>query len=300
MLVAGCVLFGANAANAQQAAPPAPDSEAASLQEARKANARKLYDRGATAYAEARYHAAADLFLETYRVFPTPQLLFNIARALDKVGNVSGALRYYRDYQREAPGGSDEAEVQSRIHDLEAQLEQRGTQQLTILSDPEGALLLLDGQAVGVTPFTGNLYPGKHRLELQLAGHKLTQDTVELDPHRAHEVLFKLSTEDNRAAEAAQAQAAQQTTAEVSAFSWAVLGSGVLLLGSALVVEMANPDSQGISRPAAFLGGAGLGGALVGGILLYRDLNPSVPQRSAHLKLSLSPHAGAAVLSGQF
>lgn len=296
------------AAAAASASPPDAlnDNASSPTIDAQKARARKLYERGAQAYAEGRFFAAADLFLETHRVYPTPQLLFNIGRAFDKLGNISGALRYYRDYLRQAPGSSDENEVTTRVRELESELEQRGTQQLTVLTDPEGATVLLDGQPVGLSPFTGNTYPGKHRVTLVLAGHQTMDDVIELDPHRAQDFTYKLSPPPVTAAEAAERAAQEQPPASVTPLTWVVLGSGVALLGAALIVEMAVHEERGLSKPGAFLAGGGLATTAVGGVLLYSDLStPSKPGSNAtatqaRLNFGVSERSARATVSLTF
>ncbi len=285
----GCLtLPSAFAQTPATAAPqvPAPKADAPAVgfepardaaEEASKSRARKLYERGAQAYAEGKFYQAADLFLETYRVYPSTQLLFNVARALDKVGNVSGALRYYRDYVRQSPASSDEAEVSTRVRELEALLEQRGVQQLTVLSDPEGAKVVLDGQPLGLTPFTSNTHPGKHHLVLSLEGHLRSEDVVEVDAHRSQQVLYKLSPTPAAPASSGKDATRRDEPASVSGLSWGVLGTGVALLGAALVVEMANQETRGISKTSAFLAGGGIAATAVSGVLLYLDLNPSRP-----------------------
>ena len=51
------------------------------------------------------------------------------------------------------------------------------------------------------------------------------------------------------------------------------LGTGLVLLGSAIVAEAAS-DQPGMSRTTAFLAGGGLGVSGVGGVMLYFDLSP--------------------------
>lgn len=55
------------------------------------------------------------------------------------------------------------------------------TGELRILSKPSGASIILDGKAKGETPLTEkNLAPGKHKIELTLAGYERVQHPVEI------------------------------------------------------------------------------------------------------------------------
>lgn len=253
-----------------------------------KAHARALYERGARAYAEARYAQAVDLFLDADRVFPTPQLRFNIAKAYDRIGHPSGALSYYRDYLRRAADAADFQEVTARVRELELVLSQRGVQQLTVLSDPENAVLFLDGKPVGLAPWTGETWPGKHRIRLESMGYTPTEDVIELDILHARDVSFKLALLPPPAPpKPATAAAKLAEPAAVRPLTWVVLATGTAALGTALFVEMANKAPEGLSRTGAFFGGAGLAASALGGVLLYVDLSaPEGEPRKAGLAAS--------------
>ena len=60
----------------------------------------------------------------------------------------------------------------------------------------------------------------------------------------------------------------------VEVLTVATLAASAVLLGSALAVELSDSD-PGVSGTAAFLAGAGVGTAGVGGILFYFDLTGS-------------------------
>ncbi len=117
-----------------------------------KERARVLFQQGVASYRDGKFYEAVAIFLQTQRIYPDTQLCFNIARAYENLGNGSAALRYYRDYLRQADRPSDGVDVRERVRKLSQQLAQRGVQQLTVLSQPESATVLLDGKPVGITP----------------------------------------------------------------------------------------------------------------------------------------------------
>lgn len=265
----GCVAFSgpvraeALAARSTDAEQPEPEA---------RARAQALYEQGVKAYAEARYHEAADCFLDSNRIYPNPQMAFNVAKAYDKVGHDAGALSHYREYLRRVPDASDRAEVSLRIRDLEAALGRRGLQQLSILSEPEGATVSIDGRPVGITPWTGETWPGRHRIRLELDGYLTTSDIIKLDAHRSSEAEVSLTRSiDPQTAALARSQG--DTRAEIRPLTWVALGTGVLALGTALAIEMASSDQTGLSGGAAFFTGAGVAGSALGGVMLYFDLN---------------------------
>lgn len=260
---------------AQSPAAPALDAEPVEpdVSDAAKDRARSLYEKGVKAYAEGRYYEAADYFIDTDRIYPTAQLSFNVGKAYDKVGNVPGALRYYRDYLRRQPDAADRADVTVRVRALEQLLSERGLQQLSVLSSPEGATVLLDGRPVGITPWTGETWPGRHRVNLLLPGYRTSDDVVELDVHRGAEAEVVLVREPPARKVEPMPARPLAARASVSPLTWVALGLGTLAFGTALTLEMADGDREGISRPAAFFGGMGIAGSALGGVMLYMDMS---------------------------
>ncbi|HEY0467399.1 MAG TPA: PEGA domain-containing protein [Polyangiaceae bacterium] len=278
LCVLGCSL--AVAANAVAEPKPAAAEAKPDLGEPEvvaKARARLLFEKGVTAYREGRFYDAVDIFLETNRLYPDPKLSFNVGKAFEGLGNQPGALRYYREYLRRLPEAPDAHEVESHVHQLEQALSQKGLQQLTVLSAPDGATVKLDGQAVGVTPWTGESFAGKHRIVLEAAGYQRYESVIELDPHRARDFNIELQkAPDKPAADLLAKNAPVHVEPKLSAFTLATLATGIGLLGTALIAQVASGNnSTGISRTAAFFAGGGAGVTVVGGLMLYFDLSPS-------------------------
>lgn len=262
------------------AAPPIlpPKLELEGPEADAKERARVLFQEGVAAYRDGKFYDAVAIFLQTQRVYPDTQLCFNIARAYENLGNGSAALRYYRDYLRQADRPSDGAEVRERVRRLEQQLAQRGVQQLTVISQPEAATVLLDGKPVGIAPWTGETYPGKHRLALTLRDYAVQERVVEVEAHAASDISLVLSPLPGPVSPepAPLPVKAKQPGARLETLL--TLGIGAALLGTALAAEAAS-SQPGISRPASFFAGGGLGVASVGTVMLYFDLTPrtSVP-----------------------
>lgn len=266
---------------AKKAAAPAPARAEATPdlgepEAVAKARAKLLFEKGVNAYREGRFYDAVDIFLETNRLYPDPKLSYNVGKAFEGLGNQPGALRYYREYLRRLPDAPDAQEVDGHVHQLEQALAQKGLQQLTVISTPDGATVKLDGQAVGVTPWTGESFAGKHRIVLETAGYQRHESVLEIDPHRARDFAFELSKVVEKAANEANQRLPPRPEPKLSTFTLVTLASGIGLLGTALVAQVASGgDSSGISRSAAFFAGGGAGVTLVGGFMLYFDLSPS-------------------------
>ncbi len=178
---------------ALSAAPAAAQQPAPSGIDNKQAQGRVRYERGVDAYKAGRFKDAIDLFLQADALAPSAALSFNIARAYEKIGDDAAALQWYRDFRRRAPDAKNGADVDASVRSLEAALAEKGVQQLTIISTPAGATVAIDGQPVGVTPYTGQLAPGTHQLVLSLRGHvELTRDVL-LSAERATDVLVELA-----------------------------------------------------------------------------------------------------------
>jgi hypothetical protein len=138
-------------------------------------------------------------------------------------------------------------------------------------------------------------------VQVRLAAHQAADQVVELEPHRSGEAKFKLAPMPAAAPKKPPPVPAPLAKApEVTPLTWIVLGGGTLGLTSALFVEMANRESEGITRTGAFLAGIGITATAVGGVLLYVDLNPGKRGDKAQ-NLSLELHAdGRAALRYSF
>jgi hypothetical protein len=304
------------------------------MSEARRAQAKTRYEEGAAAYAAGRYKDAVDLFLAADRLAPSAPLSFNIARAYEKLGDDSGALRWFRDYLRRAPSAVNTSDVQASVERLEDRLAKKGVQQLTVMSTPDGATVVIDDRPVGVTPWTGDLLPGRHRVELSMRGFDDTSLDVDLQPHRSQDVsgtLVARATPDATPAPTPIASTApapasspadrpREPSGGLGIWPWVTLGAGGAALGGALVFELLRASSESDAKgdqtqigykekldtmesqqtTARIL--AGVGGALViaGGVMLVIDLGSSSDGQRAGLGLTPTPGGAFASASGSF
>jgi tetratricopeptide (TPR) repeat protein len=304
----------------------APSEQAAD--DARRADAKARYEQGVDAYKGGHFKDAVDLFLAADRLSPSAPLSFNIARAYEKLGDDSGALRWYRDYLRRAPNAANANEVATNVARFEARLAKKGVQQLTVLSAPSGATVSIDDANVGVTPGTFELTPGQHHVVLLLRGYSDSGSDVELAPDHAQDLTVSLAPAPSPAAAATREPGLTQTPqpapanrsspppksaenhASFGPWPWVVAGAGVAALGGALTFELlresaennAKHDATQIqysrdldtlqSRRTAARVLTGVGGALVvtGGVLLTLDLTRGRAPSAASLRFA--PTAG--------
>jgi len=271
------------------------------------ARARALFLAGADAYDRGRYKDAVDAFLAADRIAPRPELSFNVARAYERLGDDAAALGWYRDYVRRAPSASDRSDVDERIARLQDRLSLKGVQQITVLSIPERATVVLDGKPVGVTPWTGEIAPGKHSVALRLVGYLEARNDVVLPRNQAIDVSVSLSPApfepppptDGRPVVAPSSSSppplrTQPTTESrsIGTLTWVSLGVGVAAFGGAVAFELSRSRAEEDARSASTqlaaqdaydrmesrqtaaraLAATGAAAVLLGGVLVYLDL----------------------------
>lgn len=225
-----------------------PSSEA--VVESRRQQAKLEFKRGSDLYSAGQYDQAVSAFMAADRLAPSAALSFNIALAYERLEDASGALRWYRDYLRRNPRAPNAPTVRARVNELATKLARSGLQQLTVLSTPDGATVLIDGRAVGVTPFTGDLALGKHRLQLDLAGHREPGRELTLSPAVAQEVNVAMVAVPATAhgekipPNAAPSALDRDGGRRFGMAPWLVAGAGVLGLGSALGFELARRSDE--------------------------------------------------------
>jgi len=319
------VLAAAEPARAAEQAEPG-----ASTEEQHRAEAKARYEAGVAAYSAGRYKDAVDLFLAADRLAPSAPLSFNIARAYEKLGDDSGALRFYRDYLRRTPDAQNARDVAELVKRFEDRLRAKGVQQLTVLSTPTGATVVLDGAPVGVTPAHLDLPPGQHHVALMLRGYADTAQDVELAPEHALDVSIDLTPSAEPADAAAapapalpapnQPRAPAEKSQGFGLWPYVTLGAGALTLAGSLTFELlrrgAEQDAKDAPTQVAYkehydemVGRRttarvllGVGGALVitGGVLLAIDLAGSSSGGVARLGLAPTEGGATGSIAGSF
>jgi tetratricopeptide (TPR) repeat protein len=176
-------------ARAEASEAALPSSKASSRREMAEAR----YLSGVESFRARRYREAADLFEEADQLSPSAAYSYNVALALDKLGDTGGALHAYRQYLRRRLRAPNARAVLEKIALLEQKLADQGLRQVTITSEPLGAAVSIDGAAVGVTPWTGELTPGGHRIRISLTGYAPLLRKIDLVGTRARDLDFRLA-----------------------------------------------------------------------------------------------------------
>jgi len=289
--------------------------------------ARKRYQEGAQAFSEGHFKDAIDLFLDADSLAPNPAFSYNIGLAYEELGDAPSALRWYRDYLRALPNAPDRVDIEPRIAAAEQRLRDRGVQQVTILSVPDGAAVVVDGRRVGISPWSGELPPGRHQVALERKGFVDVTQTFELPEDHAVDVSLRMLPEAEVTHPAPAASPAPSAPGDarasghhVSLLTWSTLGLGAAGLGTALGFELARSGSVDAAREGTQLEGksrydqattyqtvsrvsVGIGAAFaaVGGVLLYLDLSsPSATDARTRGAIGCSGPLCGVTLDGAF
>ncbi len=84
--------------------------------------ARRMFSQGKAAFDNGRYERALGSFRDAYALSPRPRLLYNIAKAEDKLGRLADAREHYRLFLAAEPQGDKHLEVTARLSEINAQL----------------------------------------------------------------------------------------------------------------------------------------------------------------------------------
>jgi tetratricopeptide (TPR) repeat protein len=122
-LVALVVVLAAQAAVAQPQPPPQqPPPPPTPSSEENRTRALALFEQSSTLYKNGEFEKAAELLREAHGLYPEPLLLYNLARALESMGDLPGAIENYERYLAEATQVEDRGAIERRVATLKQQL----------------------------------------------------------------------------------------------------------------------------------------------------------------------------------
>jgi len=162
------------------ASPAAAQESAALAGEGDQADARSRFYTGAQLYEEGDYEAALTEFRASYRLQAVPVVQFNVAqtlRALHRYHEAVEAFRRYLDQGGEAIPRERREATERTIRALE-----RRIAPITLVVEPRGASISIDGRRVGDAPLEEPLMLGAGRRAIAITadGHVPLTDEIEV------------------------------------------------------------------------------------------------------------------------
>jgi hypothetical protein len=119
LAIAIAILGSSSAAGAEPRGPAGPPS----LQPTDAAVAREAFEAARRAYNVGKWRDATEGFEKAYRLSGDPALLFDLAQAHWKAGNLAEASVAYRAFVRELPGSPSRGIAEARLQEIQKKLE---------------------------------------------------------------------------------------------------------------------------------------------------------------------------------
>lgn len=132
--------------------------------------ARQLAKEAGAAFRSGDFHVALARFQAANALVPHPTLQVNIGRSFEKLGQWEQALTACREVLS-APG-LPESTATAAEECIERVAPHVQDPVVEVRTAPPGAAVMVDGVAVGASPWTGTVQPGKRQIDVTLEGHR--------------------------------------------------------------------------------------------------------------------------------
>ncbi len=116
--------------------PPDEQREAREQADSEDREARSLFQAGQDAFSDGRFEEALASWREAYALTEHPELLYNIATSLDRLGRLEDAAAGYRAFLSAMPRAANRNYVERRIQVIQAQLDARAAEEAAREADP--------------------------------------------------------------------------------------------------------------------------------------------------------------------
>jgi len=162
------------------------------------AGAKEHFINGQEYYEQGRYKEAVEEFQKAYDLDPRPLLLYNIAQAYEKLGNLPKSVDYLKQFLKKDTQKTDTKTVQNKIANLEARIAKTG---ISVECSEEGAVISVDGKKVGETPISTviPLSEGMHEVIIAKDGFQTFKMNVGVSMGYAVPVFAKLEPGSDKA-----------------------------------------------------------------------------------------------------
>lgn len=188
---AGCMLVAAAAFLLLSNIAIARKGTEESAQEQEKAQAKAKFKKGIEYFKNENYASALVEFKNSYNLNAKSSVLFNIALCEKALFRYNDSIETFRKYMIEAKKISQQE--RKEIEGLIQEMEQLAAK-LTVLTDPDGVEITIDGKIKIETPFKTPvlLGPGEHTVEARKEGYQSVSKSLVLPEGVKKEIQIKL------------------------------------------------------------------------------------------------------------
>ncbi len=164
----------------------------------RQSEARAHFQRGGQFYQDSDWAHAIEEFRAAYDLWPNPVILFNLAQAYRRDGQLTQATETFNRYLETAPSLTREqrAEVEEAVREIE---DTRAV--ITFEIEPSGAAVTLNGRDLGQAPIARNaeVLPGEYRVHVEMPNYAARDETFTVRAHEQRLVNLRLRPVDQNA-----------------------------------------------------------------------------------------------------
>ncbi|HEU0031755.1 MAG TPA: PEGA domain-containing protein [Kofleriaceae bacterium] len=133
--------------------------------------ARREFALGQASDRQRDWQSAIEHYLRANDLVPHPNAMFNIATDYERLGKPREAAVWYQRYIDASPDSPDRDKVIRTLRELALR-----PGLLTIRTNPSGASVTIDGAFAGVSPYTGKVKGGPHRVVVEYDGQREERD----------------------------------------------------------------------------------------------------------------------------
>ncbi len=226
---------------------------------AQAGDARTLFQRGQTAYAQGDYDSAIEQWSRAYELDPRPLLQFNLSQAHERLGQLPEAITALERYLDSAdPNDEHQADARARLSALRERL---GRTSIRVVGGPEGATITIDDEDRGRTPRPDPIAiaPGSHRVVVRAAGYEEFTSTVVVSAGQSVEVPVSMA-----AVASADSSSDELPVVPIVLFS----AGGAALIAGAVMGGVALSDAQNVTSRTSSEADAARGLALAADITM--------------------------------
>lgn len=151
------------------------------------------------AFEKKDYEEAASLLKKANYIYVDPRVLFNIARSYEKMDRCGQAIAYYKAALRSGLEGdnADTAEKEVKAAKKCDDFDAFGSGRVVIKSQPDDALVIIDGEKRGKTPLELiMLSSGTHKVVIKKEGYEDQEFELDLEPEEDASVKKTLEEEE--------------------------------------------------------------------------------------------------------